>query len=137
MNPQHQRTGLGVRWLILGCFLVSWMLPMGAESAQTYDFDEGMRALTSELLGKKGGALKGRTIAVFGIVEGNTGEQWRITTYIEDEIVDALVDEGYTVVERSRIDDVLKKEMKKGGDLWFDEAQAAQVGKLLGADAVK
>jgi len=50
--------------------------------------------------------------------------------------VDALVNEGYTVVERSRIDDVLKKEIKKSTDLWFDEAQVAQFGKLIGADLV-
>jgi len=136
MFRRDQKTIPCVCFLVFALFLVFFGLASRTASAQTYDFDEGMRALTSGLLAKKGAVLEGRKIAVFGIVEGNTGEEWRITTYIEDEIVNALVDEGYRVVERSRIDDVLKKEIKKGADLWFDEAQAARFGKLLGADAV-
>ncbi len=104
--------------------------------AQTYDFDEGIRVLTSGLIAKKENVLKNKKIAVFGIVESKTSEPWEITTHIEDGIVDALVNEGFTVVERSRIDDILKKEIKKSADLWFDEAQVAQFGKLLGADLV-
>jgi len=136
MSPRSKRNAYGVCLAVLAGLLLSWTPPVDPAWAQTYDFDDGMRALTSDLLTKKEGVLKAIKIAVFGIVEGNTGEKWRITTYIEDDIVDALVDEGYTVVERSRVDDVLKKEMKRGADVWFDEAKAAQVGKLLGADAV-
>jgi|GEM_PF-4785144 len=136
MFRRDQKTIPCVCFLVFALFLVSFSLDTRTASAQTYDFDEGMRALTSGLLAKKQDVLKGRKIAVFGIVEGNTGEEWRITSYIEDEIVTVLVNEGYRVVERSRIDDVLKKEIKKGADLWFDEAQAARFGKLLGADAV-
>jgi TolB-like protein len=105
-------------------------------TGQTYDFDEGIRILASGLISKKEEVLKNKKIAVFGIVESKTSEQWEITTHIEDGIVDALVNEGYTVVERRRIEDVLKKEIKKSTDLWFDEAQVAQFGKLVGADMV-
>jgi TolB-like protein len=136
MYPKSKRNAYGACLAVFAWLLLSWTIPVPPASAQTYDFDDGMKTLTSELLAKKEGVLKAVKIAVFGIVEGNTGEKWRITMYIEDDIVDALVDEGYTVVERSRVDDVLKEEMKKGADLWFDEAKAAQVGKLLGADAV-
>ena len=104
--------------------------------AQTYDFDAGMKVLTSGIISKKETVLKNKRMAVFGIVEGRSGEQWVITTYIEDEIVDHLVNEGFRVVERRRIEDVIQKEIKKGTDLYFDEAQVAEFGKLLGAEAV-
>jgi len=112
------------------------ILAVPPASATTYDFDEGIRELVSELISKKGNLLRNKKIAVFGIVESTSKEQWLITASIEDGILDALLDEGYTVVERSRIDDVLKKELKKSADQWFDESQVADVGKLLGADAV-
>lgn len=123
--------------IVTFCFLLSFSLLYEEDaSGQTYDFDEGIRVLSSGLITKRENVLKNKKIAVFGIVEAKTSEPWEITTHIEDGIVDALVNEGYTVVERSRIDDVLKKEIKKSTDLWFDEAQVAQFGKLLGADLV-
>jgi|GEM_PF-956913 len=136
MYPKDKRNVPCMCFVAFALFLMSWSLATPTASAQTYDFDEGMRALVSGLISKKEALLKNKRIAVFGIVEGSTKEKWRITDYIEDEIVDGLVDEGYTVVERSRIEDVLQNEIKKGTDTWFDEAQVAQFGKLLGADAV-
>ena len=82
------------------------------------------------------GGLKGEKIAVFGIVESKSGERWEISSHIEDAIVDVLVNKGYTVIERRRIEDIIKKELKNEADLWFDEAQVSRFGKLLGADVV-
>ena len=50
--------------------------------------------------------------------------------------MDALVKNGYRVIERRRIQDVIQKEIKKATDLWFDQARIAQFGKLIGADFV-
>jgi len=122
--------------LVFTCLLANLTLAVHPVSATTYDFDDGIRELVSGLLANKGNLLRNQKIAVFGMVEQTGKEQWLITASIEDGILDALVDEGYTVVERSRIDDVLKKELKTSADQWFDESQVADVGKLLGADAV-
>ena len=104
--------------------------------AQTYDFDEGIEVLTEGLISRNKDALKDKKIAVFGIIESKSKKKWEISSHIEDGIVDVLVNSGYTVIERRRVDDVIKKEIKKTTDLWFDEAQVAQFGRLVGADIV-
>lgn len=136
MNPFRRRSIPGITFFVCGACLLFWSIAASTASGQTYDFDEGMKELTTGIISKKENILMNKRIAVFGVVEGRTGEQWGISTYIEDEIVDAFVNEGFTVVERRRIEDVLQKEIKKGADLWFDETQIAQFGKLLGAEVV-
>jgi TolB-like protein len=136
MNPLRKDSASWARLFVCGACLLFWSMGASKALGQTYDFDEGMKVLTSGIISKKENVLKDKRIAVFGIVEGRSGEQWGISSYIEDEIVDAFVNEGFTVVERRRIEDILQKEIKKGTDLWFDEAQVAQFGKLLGAEAV-
>ena len=136
MSRKDKRTIPCVCFLVFACLLANLTLAVPPVSATTYDFDDGIRELVSGLLSKKGNLLRNKKIAVFGIVEQTGKEQWLITASIEDGILDALLDEGYTVLERSRIDDVLKKELKKSADQWFDESQVADVGKFLGADAV-
>ena len=136
MYRKDKKTVPGFCFLVFAVFLLPWAMAVPADAAQSYDFDEGMMKLVSGLTSKREATLKDKKIAVFGIVEGVSGKPWRISSYIEDEIVNILVNEGYTLVERSRIEDVLKEEIKKGTDLWFNEAQVAQFGKLLGADAV-
>ncbi len=136
MHAYHTRSKACVGSFLVALFVLLWTLAVPPASATTYDFDDGLRELVSELISKKGNLLRNKKIAVFGIIEQTRKEQWLITASIEDGILDALVDEGYTVVERSRIDDVLKKELKKSADQWFDESQVADVGKLLGADMV-
>ena len=136
MKPSQKQSTPSLFLFICAAFSLSCFLSVQEASAQTYDFDAGMKVLTSGLISKKENILKNKRIAVFGIVEGRSSERWVITTYIEDEIVDALVNEGFNVVERRRIEDVLQKEIKKGTDLYFDETQVAEFGKLLGAEAV-
>ncbi|MFO7600947.1 MAG: FlgO family outer membrane protein [Candidatus Desulfacyla sp.] len=136
MNPSRNHFATWACLFLCGACLVLGAMAVPKASGQTYDFDEGMKELTSGMISKKENLLKNKRIAVFGIVEGRSGEQWGISSYIEDEIVDAFVNEGFTVVERRRIEDVLQKEIKKGTDLWFDETQIAQFGKLLGAEVV-
>ena len=104
--------------------------------AQTYDFDEGIEVLTQGLISRNKDILKDKKIAVFGIIESKSRKKWEISSHIEDGIVDVLVNSGYTVIERRRIDDVVKKEIKTTTELWYDEAQVAQFGKLVGADIV-
>jgi hypothetical protein len=131
----NQVTGLPMKAFLFLAFFLALTAP-GPAACQTYEFDEGLKVLTSGLIAKKEDFLKNKKIAVFGIVETKTSEPWEITTHIEDGIVDILVNEGFTVVERRRIEDVLKKEIKKSADLFFDEAQVAQFGKLVGAEIV-
>ncbi|MBW2707839.1 MAG: caspase family protein [Deltaproteobacteria bacterium] len=114
-----------------------WWLPAVPEVlAQTYDFDEGLEAVTKGLISGHKAILKNKKIAVFGIIESKSGNKWEISSHIEDGIVDVLVNNGYRVIERRRIQDVIKKEIKKVTDLWFDQARVAQFGKLVGADFV-
>lgn len=125
-----------VKMFVLG-LVVSWYIVIVPEvTAQTYDFDEGVEVLTQGLISRNKEALKDKKIAVFGIIESKSKKKWEISSHIEDGIVDVLVNSGYTVIERRRVDDVIKKEIKKTADLWFDETQAAQFGKLVGADIV-
>jgi TolB-like protein len=126
------RSGL----LLSGLFFLSLVLCQGQGWAMTYDFDEGIEVLTQGLLSVRKQALKGEKIAVFGMVESKTNKRWEISSDIEDGIVDVLVNEGYTVIERRRINDIIKKELNRSADFWFDEAQVTQVGKLVGADVV-
>ncbi|MCD6294495.1 MAG: caspase family protein [Deltaproteobacteria bacterium] len=113
-----------------------WLSVSPNVSAQTYDFDEGLETLTKGLVSENRGILKRKKIAVFGIIESKSGKKWEVSSHIEDGIVDALVKNGYRVIERRRIQDVIQKEIKKSTDLWFDQARVAQFGKLVGADFV-
>ena len=122
--------------LLCGSIFVWLALLVPNVSAQTYDFDEGIEVLSKGLISKRKQDLKDKKIAVFGIIESSSKKRWEISSHIEDGIVDELVNEGHTIIERRRIDDVIKKELKKSADLWFDEAQVAQFGKLVGADVV-
>ena len=121
---------------LLGLILAPYAFVVPNLFAQTYDFDEGIEVLAEGLISKRGEVLRNKEIAVFGIIESRSKKKLEISSHIEDGIVDVLVNEGYTVIERRRIDDVIKKEIKKSADLWFDEAQVAQFGKLVGADIV-
>jgi len=118
-------------------FIALWGIAVTPEAiAQTYDFDEGIEVLTEGLISKNKNALKDKKIAVFGIIESKSRKKWEISSHIEDGIVDVLVNSGYTVIERRRIDDVIKREIKKTTELWYDETQVAQFGRLVGADIV-
>lgn len=136
MNPFRKESGTCVGLFVVAAMVLSFGMDVRQASGQTYDFDEGMRILSSGLISNRENVFKNKRIAVFGIVESKSGEQWGITSFIEDEIGDAFVNEGFTVVERRRIEDVIQKEIKQGTELWFDENQVAQFGKLVGADAV-
>lgn len=81
-------------------------------SAQTFDFDEGIKVLTEGLISVKKEALRDKKIAVFGIIESKSRKRWDISSHIEDGIVDVLVNEGYTVIERRRIEDIIKEGTK-------------------------
>ncbi len=123
-------------FFLLGALALGLVLSTEHAAAQTFDFDEGMEVLTEGLISARKGGLKGEKIAVFGIIESKSGEKWEISSPIEDAIVDVLVNKGYTVIERRRIEDIIKKELKNEADLWFDETQVSRFGKLMGADVV-
>ena len=130
------RFKVSIIFLLLGLTVLWWLSAASSVSAQTYDFDEGIEAVTKGLVSENSRILKRKKIAVFGIIESKSGEKWEISSHVEDGIVDALVDNGYRVIERRRIQDVIKKEIKQTTDLWFDQARVAQFGKLVGADFV-
>jgi len=136
MIIRDKKNRVSTRILLFGLALVCYMITVPEISAQTYDFDEGIEVLIEGLISKKGAALRNKKIAVFGIIESKSRKKLEISSHIEDGIVDVLVNEGYTVIERRRIDDVIKKEIKKSVDLWFNETQVAQFGNLVGADIV-
>ena len=127
---------ISTNFLLWGLMVLWWLSFAPKVSAQTYDFDEGLETLTKGLVSENRAILKKKKIAVFGIIESKSGEKWEISSHVEDGIVDALVDNGYRVIERRRIQDVIKKEIKETTDLWFDQARVAQFGKLVGADFV-
>ena len=102
-----------INFLLWGLVAVWWISVVPKVLAQTYDFDEGIEVLTQGLISRNKGALKDKKIAVFGIIESKSKKKWEISSHIEDGIVDVLVNSGYTVIERRRIDDVIKKEIKK------------------------
>jgi len=134
MNERRYAT---LPWLFL-CGSIFLCLTLVTEQglAQTYDFDEGITALAHGLIAVKKDTLKHQRIAVFGIVESKSRERWDISSHIEDGIVDVLVNNGFTITERRRINDIIQKELKKGADFWFDQTQVTEVGKLVGADVV-
>jgi hypothetical protein len=104
--------------------------------AITYGFDEGIEVLTEGLISERGEILRNKKIAVFGIIESRSRKKLEVSSHIEDGIMDELVNQGYTVIERRRIEDVIKKEIKKSSDWWFDETEFVQFGKLVGAEVV-
>ncbi len=136
MRATNRFGKISIEFLLRGLMVVCCLFIVPKVSAQTYDFDEGLEAVTEGLVSENSGILKNKKVAVFGIIESKSGEKWLISSHIEDGIVDALVNNGCRVIERRRIQDVIKKEIKETTDLWFDQDQAAQFGKLVGADFV-
>jgi hypothetical protein len=136
MSASNRSGKISINFLLWGLMALLWLSVVPNVSAQTYDFDEGLEALTNGLVSENRGILKRKKIAVFGIIESKSGEKWEVSSHIEDGIVDVLVKNGYRVIERRRIQDVIQKEIKKSTDLWFDQARVAQFGKLVGADFV-
>jgi TolB-like protein len=127
---------VSINFLLWGLMALCSVSTAPKVSAKTYDFDEGLEAVTKGLISENREILKKKKIAVFGIIESKSGKKWEISSHIEDGIVDALVNHGYRVIERRRIQDVIQQEIKKSTDLWFDQARVAQFGKLVGADFV-
>ena len=136
MSANNRSGKISANYLLWGLTALLWLSVAPNVSAQTYDFDEGLETLTRGLVSENRGILKNKKIAVFGIIESKSGKKWEVSSHIEDGIVDALVKNGYRVIERRRIQDVIQKEIKKSSDLWFDQARVAQFGKLVGADFV-
>lgn len=132
MSAKRQRSSRFLGYFIAFLFLLI-LLPENTLSA-TYDFDEGIEYLARNLLRKE--TARDSRIAVFGYTNLDTKERWKISAHIEDGIIDQLINSGYEIIERSRINDVLESEIKRSADLWFDEKQTAEVGKLVGADIV-
>ena len=127
---------VSINFFLWGLIGLWWLSVAPKVSAKIYDFDEGLEAVTTGLISENREILKNKKIAVFGIIESKSGKKWVVSSHIEDGIVDALVNHGYRVIERRRIQDVIQKEIKKSTDLWFDQARVAQFGKLVGADFV-
>ena len=136
MSTNNRLDRVSINFLLWG-LMALWFISVTPEvSAKTYDFDEGLEAVTTGLISENRRILKNKKIAVFGIIESKSGKKWEVSSHIEDGIVDALVNHGCRVIERRRIQDVIQKEIKKSTDLWFDQARVAQFGKLVGADFV-
>jgi len=136
MIMRNKQNRVFTRIFLFGLALACYTISVPGVSARTYDFDEGIEAVTNGLISESRAILKNKKIAVFGIIESNSGGKWAISSHIEDGIVDVLVNNGFRVIERRRIQDVIKEEIKKSTDLWFDQARVAQFGKLVGADFV-
>ncbi len=136
MIMKDKRKGACIKIFLFGLALAWCVFSVPEISAQTYDFDEGIEVVTKGLVTENRKILKNKKIAVFGIIESKSEKRWEVSSHIEDGIVDALVNNGYRVIERRRIQDVIKKEIKKNTDLWFDQDRIARFGKLVGADYV-
>ena len=136
MSATNRLGKVPIKFLLWGLIAIWGLFVVPKVSAQTYDFEEGLEVVTKGLISKNRESLKNKKIAVFGIIESRSKKKWEVSSHIEDGIVDALVNNGYRVIERRRIQDVIKKEIKKVTDQWFDQARVAQFGKLVGADFV-
>lgn len=72
----------------------------------------------------------------FGSVQRWWEGNWDIGKGVADMIVDHLVNDGtYSVIERSRLDAVLAEQNFSNSDR-ANSASAAQIGKVLGVDAI-
>jgi len=125
-----------IKVLLWGLMAIWWLSVAPKVSAQTYDFDEGVEMVTKALISENREILKNKKLSVFGIIESRSEKKWEVSSFIEDGIVDALVKNGYRVIERRRIQDVIQEELKEVTDLWFDQDSIARFGKLVGADFV-
>ena len=135
MSSTNRPGKVSINFLFCGLLALWWLFGAPNVSAQTYDFEEGLEAITTDLISVGRAILKNKRIAVFGINEGKSRKEWEITLHIEDGIMNMLVKNGYRVVER-RVLDVLQKEIHKSADDYYDPNLVAQVGKLAGADFV-
>ena len=136
MRATNRLGKVSIKVLLWGLMGLWWLSVVPKISAETYDFDEGIEVLAKGLISECRVTLKNEKIAVFGIIESRSGKKWEVSSFIEDGIVDALVKNGYRVIERRRIQDVMQKELQNVTDLWFDQDSIAKFGKLLGADFV-
>lgn len=104
-----------------------------AAARTTYEFDEGIEVLVNGLI--QGMKLdKPAKIAVFGTIDDESKVRWKISSDLEAGIAEVLAGAGLTVLERDRINDVIKKEQKNIFDDGFDESKFKEVGRLAGAD---
>ncbi|HPJ35241.1 MAG TPA: CsgG/HfaB family protein [Spirochaetota bacterium] len=105
-----------------------------AYSAQIYDSDAVFKKLAEKISEVKG-RLPNKTIAVYGFeVIGKKGDPY--SRYATEKLTHEIVTEGeLMVIERSRIDQVLKEQsLSLTGAV--DSGTAAKIGKILAVDAV-
>lgn len=106
--------------------------PLGAEEAD--DFDEAFPLMATRLAAAEA-HLTGKRIAVYGFdVIGRPGDTY--ARYATEKLTHEIVVQGhFLVIERSRLDEILKEQnFSLTGAV--DPATAARIGKILSVDAV-
>lgn len=112
----------------------STILLSSAYSAKIQESDEVFKSL-AEKLSKVESKLPNKTIAIYGFeVIGKKDDPY--AKYATEKLTHEIVSEGdLTVIERSRIDQVLKEQsLSLTGAV--DSGTAAKIGKILSVDAV-
>ncbi len=108
------------------------LAPLGAEEADDFD---GAFPLMATRLAAAEAHLTGKRIAVYGFdVIGRPGDSY--ARYATEKITHEIVVQGhFLVIERSRLDEILKEQnFSLSGAV--DSATAARIGKILSVDAV-
>jgi len=120
--------------LILPLVFASFLFVNSAYPADSGDSDAVFKNI-AEKLSKVEGKLPNKTIAVYGFeVIGKQGDAY--AKYATEKLTHEIVSGGeLTVIERSRIDQVLKEQsLSLTGAV--DSGTAAKIGKILSVDAV-
>lgn len=114
--------------------ILSFFCTIPAISAKMSEADEVFKSL-AEKLSKVEGKLPNKTIAIYGFeVIGKKDDPY--AKYATEKLTHELVSAGdLTVIERSRIDQILKEQsLSMTGAV--DSNTAAKIGKILSVDAV-
>ncbi|MBN1524744.1 MAG: hypothetical protein JW904_09685 [Spirochaetales bacterium] len=98
------------------------------------DFDSVFRIIAEKLAAVEK-RLPNKTIAVYGFdVIGRPGDSYG--RYATEKLTHEIVNEGsFLVIERTRIDEVIKEQSFSLSDI-VDASTAARIGKVLSVDAV-
>lgn len=121
-------------FFIFLAFIMFSNFPDLSLSAKTNESDEVFKNLAGKL-SKVESKIPNKTIAIYGFeVIGKQGDAY--AKYATEKLTHEIVSEGYlTVIERSRIDQVLKEQsLSLTGAV--DSGTAAKIGKILSVDAV-
>jgi hypothetical protein len=123
-----------MRKTIFVCVAILFSMQAGLWADQSSEFDGVFRKIAVKLA-KVQAKLPDKTVAVYGFtVINRPGDEYAV--YATEKLTHEIVEEGtYSVIERSRIDEIMKEQHLSLSDA-FDSGTASKIGKILSVDAV-